>query len=323
MERSFAIEIKSEWQGSNSDSDMKQPIEPGLITELQPMDNFIRELDAAVETHMDWTRRVMRCAVLHTSPGNDVLDPMAHTLCHFGRWFKSRAPDFENLNARKTQRVIVVHRAMHDSIRSICANVLAGRPGESADLDAFEQTQTELIKLLAEFKTQVLSTAARQDQLTGLPMRFGIEQEYLKFQKLRARHNLLLYVAMIDIDHFKKVNDTYGHPVGDIALRHVADTLKRNLRDNDTLVRFGGEEFLLLMLADSPEESTAASARLINAVRSAPVKISQDTQLTLTVTMGIARATDDEQLGAVIARADRSLYEGKRAGRDRYIYAHG
>jgi diguanylate cyclase len=284
---------------------------------------FIRELDAAVETHMGWTRRVMRCAILRTSPGEDVLDPVAHTLCHFGRWFMTRHADFESLNVPKTQRVIVVHRAMHDAIRSICTNVLAGRPGISADLDDFEQTQTELIKLLAEFKTQILATAAQQDQLTGLPLRFGIEQEFVRFQKLRERHKLLLYVAMIDIDHFKKVNDTYGHQVGDTALRHVSDTIKRNLRDNDLLFRFGGEEFLLLMLAGTPEESTAASERLINAVRSAPVSIPLRTPLTLTITMGISDAADNETLGTVIARADRALYEGKRAGRDRYIVAHG
>lgn len=302
---------------------MNNPIELNLISELQPiMDNFIRELDAAVETHLGWTRRVMRCAVLHTSPGEDVLDPVAHTLCHFGRWFMSREADFENLDTRKTQRIIAVHRAMHDAIRSICANVLAGRPGNSADLDTFEQTQTELIKLLAEFKTQILAAAAHQDQLTGLPLRFGIEQEFVKLQKLRERHKLLLYVAMIDIDHFKKVNDTYGHQVGDIALRHVAETLKHNLRDNDMLFRFGGEEFLLLMLAGTPGESTAASERLINAVRSTPVSIPQSTPLTLTVTLGISGTADNERLATLIARADKALYEGKRAGRDRYAFAH-
>lgn len=303
---------------------MNTSIELDLPTDLRPDHGyFIRELDAAVETHMGWTRRVMRCAILRTSPGEDVLDPVAHTLCHFGRWFMSRKADFENLDASKTQRIIVVHQAMHDAIRSICANVLAGRPGNSADLDDFEQTQTELIKLLADFKTQILAAVAHRDQLTGLPLRFGIEQAFSRFQKLHERHRLLLYVAMIDIDHFKKVNDTYGHQVGDTALRHVADTLKRNLRDNDMLFRFGGEEFLLLMLTDTSEEATAASERLINAVRNAPASTPQGTPLTLTITMGISGAAKNERLATVIARADKALYEGKRSGRDRYILAHG
>jgi diguanylate cyclase len=285
-------------------------------------DYFIHELDAAVGTHMGWTRRVLRCAVLRTSPGEDVLDPMAHSLCRFGRWFMSRVSDFESLNAQNTRRIEIAHRSMHDAARSICADVLAGRPGNSADMDIFEQTQTELIKMLAEFKTQFLSAAARHDQLTGLPLRFGIEEEFKKLQKLRDRYNLLLYAAMIDIDHFKNVNDTYGHQAGDIALSHVADTLKNNLRSNDALYRFGGEEFLLLMLTETPEESTATAERLINAMRGAPVTIPQNVALTLTITMGISCAEDDEQLTGLIERADRALYKGKRAGRNRYIFAH-
>ncbi|MGA9666777.1 MAG: hypothetical protein WBQ69_10055 [Gallionella sp.] len=134
------------------------------MQDLQPiLEDFINELDAAVETHMGWTRRVMRCAVLRTSPGEDVLDPLAHTLCRFGRWFMSREPDFRSFNAQNAQRVITVHQSMHDAIRSICTDVLAGRPGNTANLEIFEQTQAELIKLLAGFKTQILATAARHD----------------------------------------------------------------------------------------------------------------------------------------------------------------
>ncbi len=154
-------------------------------------------------------------------------------------------------------------------------------------------------------------------------MRFGLEEEFKKFQKLRDRHKLMLYAAMIDIDHFKKVNDTYGHPVGDIALRHVANTLKYNLRSNDTLFHFGGEELLLLMLTETPGESTATAERLLNALRGAPVPIPQSAALRLTITMGISCAADNEQLGDVIERADKALYQGKRAGRDRYIVAQG
>src|SRR3989338_8316455 len=121
------------------------------------LENFITELDAAVAAHLDWTRRVMRCAVLHTSPGEDVLAPLSHTLCHFGRWFASRQPDFEKLSAQDTWRLLSVHRSMHDAIRSICTDVLADRTGQSANLDVFEQTQAELISLLAGFKTKLLA----------------------------------------------------------------------------------------------------------------------------------------------------------------------
>jgi diguanylate cyclase len=292
------------------------------MTDLSPeLKNFITELDAAVEAHLNWTRRVMRCAVLHTSPGEDVLAPLAHTLCRFGRWFVSRQSDFEKLNAQNTQRLLAVHQAMHDAIRSICIDVLAGRPGQSTDLEVFEQTQAELIHLLAEFKTQFLATVVQYDQLTGLTLRHGLEEEFIQLQKLCKRNKLLLYVAIIDADNFKYINDSYGHLVGDIVLCHLANTLKRNIRPDEPLYRYGGDEFILLMQTQSPEEAASAAERLINVVRSAPVLVLQSKSLALTITMGLSLVRDDEELHGVIGRADRVLLEAKKAGRDRYIIA--
>ncbi len=132
--------------------------------------SFISELDAAVEAHLAWMRRVLRCAVLGTAPGDDLLNPLAHTLCNFGCWFALYKPDLEKLDAQKAQRLDVVHQNMHAAIRAICTDLLDGRGGESADMDAFEQTQSELFKLLAEFKTLFLANATRYDPPNGLPL---------------------------------------------------------------------------------------------------------------------------------------------------------
>lgn len=283
--------------------------------------SFIADLDAAVEAHMDWTRRVLRCAVLHELPDADVLAPSAHTLCHFGRWFVSNRARFEECDAQNTRRLEAVHQSMHDAIRSICTDVHAGRPGQRADLDRFEETQSELIGLLADFKTVLLSVAVRHDPLTGLLLRHDIESEFTQIQKSCKRNNTLLYAVMIDVDHFKRINDSYGHPVGDTALRHLADTLKRCVRPDEPLYRFGGEEFLLLMQCHSPEAAAAPMQRIIHAVRNAPVPIPQGDSLAMTVTMGLARAGEHEALTSVVERADRALYKGKSAGRDCYVFA--
>jgi len=270
---------------------------------------------------MEWTRRVLRCAVLHAAPGDDALAPLAHTLCRFGRWFVLNKVHFEKLDALNTRTLETVHQSMHDAVRSICTDLLAGRPGQISHLEAFEQTQTELIKLLAGFKTQFLANTVRHDQLTGLPMRYGIETDFIQVQKNCRRNKTLFYIGMIDVDHFKQVNDRYGHPVGDIVLRHLADTLKRITRPNEPLYRFGGEEFLFLMQCQDLEGAAAAAQRFINAVRSAPVPIPQAEPLALTVTLGLACVGNDELMASAVARADRALYEGKKAGRDRFVVA--
>lgn len=120
---------------------------------------------------MDWVRRVLRYAVLGTSPGDDVLDPLAHSLCNFGRWFALNKQNLEKIDMQKAQRLDAAHRNMHDAIRAICADLLSGRGGQSTDLDVFEQTQSELLNLLSEFKRLVLASTTRYDALTGLPLR--------------------------------------------------------------------------------------------------------------------------------------------------------
>lgn len=236
-------------------------------------DTFIAEFDAAIEAHMDWTRRILRCAVLHTSPGEDVLAPTAHTLCRFGHWFMSNRAHFEAIDANSVRRVEAVHQAMHDAIQAICTDVMTGRPGQNADLIAFEQSQSELLTLLAKLKTLTLSSAVRHDPLTGLPLRYGIENDFTLCQKDAKRNRTLLYVVMIDIDHFKRVNDSFGHPVGDMALRQTANTLKKFLRSNDPLYRFGGEEFLWLMRCESAEEAEQSARRILTTIRTTPVPI--------------------------------------------------
>ena len=291
---------------------------PDLFPET---DLFIAELDAAVEAHMDWTRRILRCSVLRTSPGEDVLAPMAHTLCRFGCWFISNRPHFDAIDAQAAQRVEAVHQTMHDAIRSICTNVLAGKPGESANLEAFEQSQSELLVLLAQFKTLFLSNAVRHDPLTGLALRYGIEHDFILCQKDARRNRSLLYVVMIDVDHFKRVNDSYGHPVGDLVLRHLAHTMKRTLRSNEPLYRFGGEEFLWLMQCNSVDEAELSANRLLTTIRTTPIPIADGQSITLTVTLGLAQVGEQEELSSAVKCADVALYQGKNAGRDRYVIA--
>lgn len=284
-------------------------------------ERFAEELDAAVEAHMGWTRRILRCAVLHTPPGDDVTDPQAHTLCRFGGWFEANRGHFEALDAPAARRVEAAHRTMHDAIRALCVRIKHGQPGDGSDLDTFESSQSELLGLLADFKTLILSQTVRFDALTRLPLRYSIESDFALCQNEARRNRSLLYVAMIDVDHFKKVNDTYGHLAGDQVLRHLADTLKHTLRGNEPLYRFGGEEFLWLLKCRTAEEAKQSARRVLAAVGTTPVPVSDDEILRMTITLGLARVGEDETLTNAIERADAALYEGKRSGRNRYVFA--
>jgi len=282
-------------------------------------ESFIAEFDAAIDAHMKWTHRILRCAVLRVSPGADVMRPMAHTLCTFGRWFAANKVAFDLIDAGCVRRIEASHQTMHDAIRALCTNMMEDKPGKVADLELFEKSQSELLTLLANLKTFVLSHAGQIDPLTDLPLRHNIESDFLTCQKDAQRNNSLLYLAMIDVDHFKNINDTHGHPVGDIVLSHLADTLKRSVRGNDHLYRFGGEEFLWLMRCQYAEQAEQSARRTVITVRSTPVPISKKESLSISITVGMVRVGEQEELSSAIRRADMALYTGKNAGRDRYV----
>lgn len=282
---------------------------------------FITELDVAIEAHMDWVRHVLRYTVLGETPGPDVLDAESETLCQFSRWFMPNRSHFERMSLQSTFRLEQVHKSMHDSMRTICTGLMSGASVGGAELERFEQAQHELLGLLAQFKTLFLLNAAQADPLTGLRLRAGVENEFLQAQKICRRNQMQLYVGIIDADHFKLINDQHGHLVGDLALRHLADTLRHISRPNEPLIRWGGEEFLLLIQCRSDEEAAGAAQRIVRAVEDAPMPLESGGLLAMSVTMGLARVAAEESMTSALERADRALYAGKSAGRNRYVIA--
>jgi diguanylate cyclase (GGDEF)-like protein len=127
---------------------------------------------------------------------------------------------------------------------------------------------------------------------------------------------------MIDIDHFKAVNDTYGHHAGDLALQAVAATSREALRDWDILGRIGGEEFAVLLPETESSQSQAVAERLRQTVATAAVPVERGETTHLTVSIGIATAgSEDDDFDALLGRADQALYEAKRTGRDKVCLA--
>jgi diguanylate cyclase (GGDEF)-like protein len=150
-----------------------------------------------------------------------------------------------------------------------------------------------------------LEAAARSDPLTGLPNR-RVWAEQLPLELARAaRHGQPITVALLDLDHFKRFNDEHGHQAGDRQLRAVAAAWREELRDNDLLCRYGGEEFALLLPRTTLEEARTAIERLR---RATPGQ---------TCSAGMAEWDAAEDIDSLLARADRGLYHAKSSGRDR------
>ena len=284
--------------------------------------DFITRLDAAEQAHMAWSHRLLRCALLKISPGDDALGDDAHCRCTFGKWFLECQERFNAINPAVTQRLDEQHRNMHDAARNICKDILADVPGRAATIDDFERSQSSMIADLAFLKTQCMAHSARLDFLTGLPLRYSLEEEFQRCRVQTIRRSELLIVLLLDIDHFKHVNDVYGHPNGDLALKHVANLLRSNCRADEPLFRFGGEEFVALLQVPNRSLAQQAAERLLQGLRDAPMHLLDGHLLSLRVSAGLTQAGHDEALADVLERADLALYAAKAAGRDNWQWAH-
>jgi len=161
---------------------------------------------------------------------------------------------------------------------------------------------------------------AIRDELTGIYNRRHLTELMNVEMQRFERSGRPMCLALIDIDHFKRVNDVHGHAQGDEVLRAFASTAREALRESDTLGRWGGEEFML-MLPDTP---AASAERVIERVRQrlAGVRFDQiDPALRITFSAGIAHCQVGETLSAMIERADQAMYSAKQGGRDRSVIA--
>jgi diguanylate cyclase (GGDEF)-like protein len=160
---------------------------------------------------------------------------------------------------------------------------------------------------------------ATTDGLTGLLNHRTFQGRLDEHLAQAQRYGKRLSLILCDIDHFKAVNDTYGHPVGDVVLKGVARTLAREARTTDLVARYGGEEFAVVM----PETDAAGALAIAERIRERIAALSFDTgqgPLAVTLSLGVATFPDDgAKKAALVERADACLYEAKRGGRNRSV----
>lgn len=183
------------------------------------------------------------------------------------------------------------------------------------DLWAANEQLYETAQKLAE-SNERLDAMAHTDSLTGLYNRRHMEDrlahEYARYQRTGAPFSILL----ADIEFFKRINDTHGHDAGDALLRHAAGALRLAMRTMDTVARWGGEEFLLLLPATDRDKAMGLAERIREVLARQPYLVGE-APLGVTVTIGLGAIAPGESLEALLKRVDDSLYAGREAGRNR------
>jgi len=220
-----------------------------------------------------------------------------------------------------------------DDLKHVLENHLEGLLGtmdqHQKQRDAREQEVAARLKSLSERVAHMEQEAlgfrehleeqrqkALIDPLTGLPNRAAwserLEHEIQQWQQ----HGNTLSLAMLDLDHFKRINDSYGHLAGDKVLKIIATVLRKRLRGSDFIARFGGEEFVLLLPATPPAIGAKLLETLRAAIEACPFHFKGE-RVTITISMGLASFRTGEHSDLVLKRADQALYRAKNAGRNR------
>jgi two-component system cell cycle response regulator len=156
------------------------------------------------------------------------------------------------------------------------------------------------------------------DALTGAFNKRYFDETFAKEVQRSQQQRMPLSIVIFDIDFFKKINDTYGHPAGDAVLKNVSSAVSAQLREGDALFRVGGEEFVLVLSA-TPRDLAAQAAEALRGMIESLVTDFMGTRIAATLSLGVAELSEAEEPAALYQRADERLYAAKRGGRNRVV----
>ncbi len=171
-----------------------------------------------------------------------------------------------------------------------------------------------------EAKLQHMSELVREDQLTGSLNRRGLDDVFERETARSDRRGTPLCIAILDLDDFKRLNDTHGHLAGDAALKHLVKIVKDTLRSMDVIARFGGEEFVILL----PETAVEAAFQTMTRLQRELTKhffMHENEKLLITFSAGVALRVPNEEQASLIGRADKAMYQAKQSGKNRVVIA--
>lgn len=216
-----------------------------------------------------------------------------------------------------------------NQLNRILENLMNDTKGMQADMqrsrDEMEETRKQVEaseNKIRELESELDKTTnlVHEDFLTGTLNRRGMDDAFEREFARSDRAQTPLCVAMLDIDHFKRLNDTYGHETGDDALIHLVHVVKEALRPTDVLARFGGEEFIIILPETDVDEGMKTMTRLQRELTK-KFFLHKNEKVLITFSAGLALRKPDESSDAIISRADQALYKAKEAGRNRVIAA--
>ncbi len=292
--------------------------EPEVDSDQTPFDpnEVLRGIDAAIDENAEWLQQWHRAIICGEEPDQRVVSEYAQFLSRFGSWMdlnKGRGL----LDQSAFRELGQIHEDMHEFGRFLAMKSAEGKRIPIAEYDAFSEKVQTFSAKARRIREAFRKASSELDTLTGLHNRQTMMAVLESEHERALRTHAPCCIALADIDHFKSVNDRYGHVAGDLVLRTVAGRFLAKLRPYDEIFRYGGEEFLICL----PGADLAAASEVVERLRLSladlPVALSDGVTLRLTASFGLCTMTDGRALKQTIEHADQALYSAKRSGRNR------
>ena len=279
------------------------------------LQGIIAQLKEALYSHQQWFGGLIRTLVCKLPADKHDANPEAHTECRFGQWYYSKAPE----KLRHHPGFVAMgeeHKRMHHLARLLLITANAGNTITALDYDNFANTLERLRLEIAALERELEDSLFNRDSLTGAITRFGILPTLRDQQELVKRHAQLCYIAMMDLDNFKAINDLHGHHAGDRVLAESVRYLIKHLRPYDKVFRYGGEEFLLCMPYTELMLGQDRVKKLNEGLAALEIDIGEKTPIHISASFGLAFLDPDVPVETSIDRADKAMYAAKSAGRN-------
>lgn len=290
-------------------------------SEQGELTKFVQQISEAVQSHFCWLHNVNNEFICHHHSSNLDFSELAHTNCQLGQWYDQCVlPRSLPSQARILFRELgLVHWSLHAQANKIYHSLKQTNAIADGEYIRFSMISVQLFKMLELMRNVIDYDLLVLDPLTGAYARRVMIDDINACIRYCHAQKISTALVMADLDHFKSVNDQFGHLVGDQVLKHFVQCCREYIRQPDTIYRFGGEEFVLLFHATEYEDAVKILDRLRDHFKQSPYIDGNDGPIPVTATFGIAPLGNFRTADHALEAVDQTMYLGKQNGRDRIV----
>ena len=286
-----------------------------LNIDRKELQSTLQQLNQAIYNHEQWSKDLIRTIICRLSYDNRDIADDAHRQCRFGQWYYGSPP--QTLLAHPSFVAIEIeHRRLHQFAKQLLLASTNEALGSPNNYDSFINAHDRMHLEIYSLKHELEELLYNRDVLTGAENRTGMLTRLRELHELVKRNVQECGIAIMDLDHFKMVNDTYGHSAGDEVLVAWVSHIKRHLRPYDRVYRYGGEEFLLSFPSTNIHSASDIIERLRSGIPAVDIGADETKPIMVTASFGITMLDPSVNVEESINRADIALYAAKKAGRN-------